>query len=194
MDKNSRKTERKVGGVMAWPHTWLFGQDWRNLSNCNEEIKLTAFNTLVRPTIECCSAVWDPYNQDQIYQLEAIQRRAVRFIKNDYSKKTSVTELLKDTHMRTLQERRKIDRLTILHKAREGLLALPVQTVLHPTRRITKRSHQNSYQELQVNKDVFKFSFYPRTVKDWNNLPPSLTQISDSTLFKTAIKEHFKSQ
>ena len=161
----------------------------RNLSNCNEEIKLTAFNTR-----EYCSAVWDPHNQDQIYQLEAIQRRAVRFIKNDYIKKTSVTELLKDTHMRTLQERRKIDRLTILHKAREGLLALPVQTVLHPTRRITKRSHQNSYQELQVNKDVFKFSFYPRTVKDWNNLPPSLTQISDSTLFKTAIQEHFKSQ
>ena len=86
------------------------------------------------------------------------------------------------------------DCITILHKAREGLLALPVQTVLHPTRRITKSRHQNSYQELQVNKDVFKFSFYPRTVKDWNNLPPSLTQISDPTLFKTAIQEHFKSQ
>ena len=76
----------------------------RNLSNCNEEIKLAAFNTLVWPTIEYCSAVWDPNNQDQIYQLEAIQCRAVRFIKNDYRKKTSVTELLKDTHMRTLQE------------------------------------------------------------------------------------------
>ena len=152
-------------------------------------------NTLVRPTVEYCSAVWDPHNQDQIYQLEAIQRRAVRFIKNGYSKKTNcVTELLKDTHMRTLQERRKIDRFTILHKAREGLLALPVQTVLHPTRRITKRSHSNSYQELQVNKDVFKFSFYPRTAKDWNNLPPSLTQITDSTLFKSAVKDHFKSQ
>ena len=61
--------------------------------------------------------------------------------------------------MRTLQEKRKIDRLTILHKAREVLLALPAQTVLHPTRRITKRSHHSSYQYLQVNKDVFKFSF-----------------------------------
>ena len=77
----------------------------RNLSNCNEEIKLTAFNTLVRPTIGYCSAVWDPHNQDQIYQLEAIQRRAVRFIKNDYSKKTSVTELLGHTHENPSREK-----------------------------------------------------------------------------------------
>ena len=93
-------------------------------------------STLVRPTIEYCSAVWDPHNQDLIYQIEAIQPRAVRFIKNDYSRKTSVTELMKDLHMSSLQDRRKIDR-----KAREDHLALPVQKILHPPNRLTKRSH-----------------------------------------------------
>ncbi|XP_072014732.1 uncharacterized protein [Amphiura filiformis] len=163
----------------------------RNLRSCNEETKLTAFNTLVRPTIEYCSAVWDPHNQDLIYQIEAIQRRAVRFIKNDYSRKTSVTELMKDLHMSSLQDRRKIDRLSILHKVREGHLALPVQKILRPPHRLTKRSHINSYQELQVNKDVYKYSYYPRTIKDWNSLPAPLTQQQDSKLFKESIKDHF---
>jgi hypothetical protein len=164
----------------------------RNLSSCTEEIKLTAFNTLVRPTIEYCSAVWDPHTQDLIYQLEAIQRRAVRFIKNEYDREASVTSLMKELQMCPLQERRKIDRLSIFHKGREGHLALPVRNVLHPTLRPTKRSHSNSYQELQVNKDVFKFSFYPRTVKEWNSLPEHLTQQPNPKLFKEKLKEHFK--
>ncbi|XP_072048268.1 uncharacterized protein [Amphiura filiformis] len=162
----------------------------RNLSSCTEDIKHTAFKTFIRPTIEYCSAVWDPYTQDQIYQLEAIQRRAVRFIKSDYSKRTSVTKLMKDLDMETLADRRKIDRLSILQKAREGHLALPVQNILQPTHRLTKRSHANSYQELQVNKDVFKYSFYPRTIKEWNSLPATLTQQPDPLAFKKSIQDH----
>ncbi|XP_072039419.1 uncharacterized protein [Amphiura filiformis] len=161
-----------------------------NLSSCTEDIKHTAFKTFIRPTIEYCSAVWDPYTQDQIYQLEAIQRRAVRFIKSDYSKRTSVTKLMKDLDMETLADRRKIDRLSILQKAREGHLALPVQNILQPTHRLTKRSHANSYQELQVNKGVFKYSFYPRTIKEWNSLPATLTQQPDPLAFKKSIQDH----
>lgn len=33
----------------------------RNLHNCTPDIKHIAYNTLVRPTLEYCTAVWDPY-------------------------------------------------------------------------------------------------------------------------------------
>jgi hypothetical protein len=163
----------------------------RNLSSCTEDIKETAYKTLVRPTVEYCSAVWDPHTQDQIHQLEAIQRRAARFVKKDYSYKTSVTAIISDLGWQPLSSRRKIDRLTTMHKAREGHLALPLRNILHPVQRSTKRSHEYAYQEFQTNKDTFKFSFYPRTVKDWNSLPKQLTASQDSKAFKTQLQLHF---
>ena len=163
----------------------------RNLNSCTEDIKSMAYKTLVRPTIEYCSAVWDPHTQEQIHQLESIQKRAARFVKKDYSRQSSITQILKDLDWPSLQTRRKIDRLTILQKAREGHLALPLRNVLHPAQRLTKRSHINAYQELQTNKDTFKFSFFPRTVKDWNSLPKPLTDITDTKAFKAELQRHF---
>ena len=61
--------------------------------------------------------------------------------------------------------------------------SIPVQAILHPTRRIAKSRH-HSCQELQVNKDV--------SGKDWNDLQESLAQIPDSP--KSAYKPHLKSQ
>jgi hypothetical protein len=54
-------------------------------SHCNLEIiDATAYTTLVRPSIEYASSVWDPYTRNNIHQLEAIQRRAARFVCNNF--------------------------------------------------------------------------------------------------------------
>ena len=36
------------------------------------------------PSIEYASSVWDPYTRNNIQQLEAIQRRAARFVYNNF--------------------------------------------------------------------------------------------------------------
>ena len=43
----------------------------------------SAYVTIVRPILEYATAVWDPYRQEQIDSIEAVQRRAARFIKRD---------------------------------------------------------------------------------------------------------------
>ncbi|KAG1693505.1 Urea-proton symporter DUR3 [Nymphon striatum] len=48
----------------------------RNLYSCSEQTKHAAYVTIVRPHLEYASAVWDPYRQDQINSIEAVQRRA----------------------------------------------------------------------------------------------------------------------
>ena len=48
-----------------------------NLFACSEETKCTAYVSLVRPHLEYASAVWDPYRQNQVEKLEAIQNRTV---------------------------------------------------------------------------------------------------------------------
>ena len=56
----------------------------RKLYTCSEETKRAAYVSLVRPHQEYATAVWDPYRQNQVEKLEAIQSRAVRFLKHDY--------------------------------------------------------------------------------------------------------------
>ena len=159
----------------------------RNLSSCNKEIKAAAYIALVRPTGEYCSAVWDPHTKELIQKVEKIQRRAARMVYNNYDWKTSVSELIQELQWDSLSDRRKNNRLAILHKAIGGHLAIPVQNYLHPAQRRTRRSSKHNYIEYQSRKDSHKYSFIPRTIKDWNDLPESVASIPDPTAFKTAL-------
>ena len=86
------------------------------LHSCPEEIKSRAYISLVRPTLEYASAVWDPYRQYQIQWLENVQRRAARFVTRTYgSDQGCVTRALNHLQWQSLQYRRKVARLTLLH-------------------------------------------------------------------------------
>ena len=66
----------------------------RNLKYCPPEIKASCFKSLVIPILEYGCTSWFPYFQKDTYAIEMVQRRAARFIFNDYSYNTSVTSLL----------------------------------------------------------------------------------------------------
>ena len=93
----------------------------RHLYSCNEEVKATAFSSLVRPHLEYSSSVWDPHYQQDINSLEKIQRRGARFVTGQYSYKKSVTEMLNKINWQPLQQRRKTKRLTHFFKAANNL-------------------------------------------------------------------------
>ena len=111
---NDLKWNKHINQIAAkWNR--LLGFVKRNLHSCTKDIKNLAYRTLVRPSLEYSSAVLDQYTSELIYQLEAVQRRAVRFVKNNYDTRASVTDMLKDTNWTTLAHRRKIARLSIFH-------------------------------------------------------------------------------
>lgn len=60
----------------------------RNLKYCPQSLKQTAYTALVRSILEYSDIVWDPYHQKDMYidRLETVQRRAIRFIFNDYGR------------------------------------------------------------------------------------------------------------
>ena len=53
-----------------------------------------------------------------------VQRRAARFIKHDYSHDSSVSQMLKDLDLSSLENRRKMNKLTLLYKIRNNLLCI----------------------------------------------------------------------
>ena len=76
----------------------------RNLHGCPRRAKEQAYVTYVRPILEYTSSVWDPYYQDQIHKIEMVQRRAARFVMNDFHPRHSVTQMLHSLQWQPLQK------------------------------------------------------------------------------------------
>ena len=66
----------------------------RNLNSCSPYIKNVAYKPLVRPQLEYCSQIWDPYEKGDILSPEKVQRRPARFVSGDYRRESSVTNMI----------------------------------------------------------------------------------------------------
>ena len=85
----------------------------------------------------------------------------------------------------TSTKRRKITRITLLHKAIHQRVAMPIPSLNQRERRdsIIRRDTYKSDRK----KDVYKYSFFPRTIRDWNQLSDALLDIESSEEFKSRL-------
>ena len=65
--------------------------------NVNENVKQCCYVSLVRPLVEYCTQLWNPYNKNLILKLESLQRNATKYIVNDYN--MTYTERLEKCHL-----------------------------------------------------------------------------------------------
>ena len=164
----------------------------RNLSSCPEGVKEAAYKAIVRPHVEYASSVWDPHLKKHVKQIEGVQRRAARFLKNCYTREPgTVTNLLNKLNWIPLKERRTISRLTLFHKAIHGDGGLAFPDYVTKRRRHLKNSSQNKFIELLPNTETYKNSYFCRTVKDWNALPSEIVNIKSADRFKKVLFEYF---
>ena len=96
----------------------------RNVVTKNRDIKTMAYNSLVRPQVEYASAVWSPYTKENISKIEKVKRRAARWVSNDYSPYSSVTDMLSNLGWRSLENRRTDTRLAMFYKIVYGLVVI----------------------------------------------------------------------
>ena len=165
----------------------------RNLYACSKSTKQIAYKSLVRPKLEYCAAVWDPYTIKNTRKLETVQKRAARFILNDYESQTPgcATKMVSDLKLEPLAVRRKTRRLSILNQTRLGHLSLPLDDFLQPIQRQSRHTHRLSYTQISTSKDCYKYSYLPRTILDWNFLPESIVTNQKSTeSFKNQVTKH----
>ena len=162
----------------------------RNLSNCLQSTKEAAYLSLFRPTLEYASSVWDPHQTSYITNIEKIQRRAARWVFNDYGRYSSVTSMLQQLQWPTLEERRKKARLFLFYKAKNNLIALQIPSYYRTRQDETRLHHQSSFVCPYIRTSPHMNSFYPITIKEWNALPTNIIT-SNSLIFKATFSFFF---
>ena len=148
------------------------------------------YKAFVRPTLEYASAVWDSHTRTQINQIEKVQRRAARYVTNRYHNTSSVTDMLQNLNWPSLEIRRTRVRLIMFYKIIHHVVAIhPLDTLLLPTTTITRYNSSHTYQHniIRTDKDSYKYSFYPRTIIQWNLLPIHVHEAVTVDAFKALV-------
>ncbi len=128
-----------------------------------------------------------------ITQTEQVQRRAARWVTSRYGNRSSPTEMLAELGWTSLEDRRRDQCLAMMYKISTGLVALDADLYLTHESRTSRHIHAHSYTIPTSNTDYHHCAFFPRTVREWNSLPPSVVQAPTYGAFRARLAKNFTS-
>ena len=150
------------------------------------------YNQLVRSKLEYGCITWDPHNKGEQRQLEVMQKRAYKFILNK-AHIDNYSLFLKENNILSLHERRKYMHLCMMYKIFNGLVDIPFNDHLKLVNFNPFNLRKPNSKQLQARfptTNSYKFSFYPRSIHDWNNLPEQIANASSFDIFKSELNQH----
>ena len=111
------------------------------------------------------------------------------------TKLCSVSKLLTDLGWETLQNRRKKHTLIILFKILHGLTPVHLNDLLPPLVQDTTSYNlwnSNHFQNYRDNTNLFLTSFFPATIRAWNDLPAEVKDALSVAAFKSHLNKDLK--
>ena len=152
----------------------------RNLSSCTQDVKETAYKGLVQPILEYASPVWDPHGIVIQEEFDKVQNRAARFVTGNYNfENGSMTSILEQLGWESLHKRC-IGKLILLFRGLNGRASTSCDDLQPPNRR-SRNQHPMAFQVTYARTDIYKYSFFPGTIRDWNALPASIISSAESS-------------
>lgn len=161
------------------------------LRNATKDVKLMAYKTFIRPVLEYAAVVWSPHQKGLINELERIQRLAARFICSRYKKTDSVTEMLNSCKLELLETRRKRNRIKLLFQILQGQINIDKSRYIREPGRISRRiNHSAAIRTYVTRTNVFRYSFFPNVIENWNALPAHIAECTDARAFEHLLDNY----
>ncbi len=95
--------------------------------------------------------------------------------------------MLQDLGWKTLQDKRRDARMIIMYKVVNGLVAIPAHEYVTPAYSLTRNSVPNKLQTIGTKSDHYKFSLFPRSIRDWNCMPSIVVIAETVSRFKSEL-------
>ena len=105
----------------------------------------------------------------------------------------SMTGILGELKWESLKKRRKDSRLVLLYKGLQGKARIPTDDLIAKNRRC-RNQHSLAFQIPSANKEAYKGSFFPQTIRDWNDLPGSLSPLLKYLMTVCQVRISYESQ
>ena len=156
--------------------------------------------TKVRPHLEYCDIVYhtaSPANEltpifrvfssrTPLQKIETIQYRAARIVTGAWYG-TDKKKLYDNLGWESLEDRRTMRKLCVLHSTIENKYPRYLSAIVENQQLPTARQRETRALLPIVGGRQFSQTFFPSTIKDWNNLRPEIRKIRSSTKFKKTL-------
>ena len=162
----------------------------RNTHQCPKTIKEQCYKTLVRPILEYGSVVWDPHTKQDSDMIEAIQRRAARYVTGDYRWRSSPTAMLDQLKWPPLKQRRAQAKVIMIFRIRRKLVEIPSTSLIPAETAGRTRGHDQKLQTPYNRTNVMLYSFFPDAIRLWNSLDQKAVDCKTIDSFKKLVQEH----
>ena len=140
---------------------------------------LTIYKSFIRPHLDYGDIVFDqPTNESFCKKLESLPYNAALTITGPI-KGTSQIKLYKELGLESLKLRRKLKCLCIFYKIKTAALSSYLLSLIRNTVHSYQTRTMGNVTKYQCRAEVFKSSFFPWTITEWNSL--DLTQPSGKT-------------
>ena len=117
-----------------------------------------------------------------------VQRRAVRFVCNNFNRTASVTAMLNHLNWPTLERRRNQAKLHMFYKIINNIISISHDHLIQSS--TTTRDHSMRCIQLAARTNTYLYSFFPSTIRLWNSLPKEIVFSTDFDCFKSSLDSY----
>ena len=148
------------------------------------------YKSSIRPVIEFASVVFDGCSNREKLRLENVQRRAA-LVCTGALKRTESVKLLNDLEWESISSRRNNAKLILFYKIMNGKVPAYLNNLL-PQNVVCDRynlRHVVNKTCVKSRLRAYEMSYFPSTIKFWNNLPVNVSSSESVAVFKNRLLE-----
>ena len=131
----------------------------RTLHAAPPQVRQSAYEVLVRPTLEFATGAWAPHTKTGIQTIEGVQRYAARFVTGDYLRTSSVSDMCTNLMWKSLYIRRRTRDATMFFLIYHGLMHISLPVIITTADARTRRQHKHKLRTLSATCTPYQQSF-----------------------------------